>query len=322
MTESLLSALKSCIVSIQLKLSDFFKGCPKIDEVLTERFIDKEKPYHANKGLILLANNHFELSNPVCPFCGSHHAIKQEYRERDPILGEFGHQRVYLRGYLCNACGKKFTTPLDPVVERNHRYALIFKDRIKSLMKTKCSKIEDFWHTQIFDLRLYRLLRKLKEDLITFFGISPSYQSIGNWLKIGDLKMIKNQILNYSGYYCYDEQYIRIDGERRYRLTLFDSVLNIPVSEEITEDMEHDTIYTFLRGALKDKPSFAITTDHRREYKKIMDDLKVKHQLCMFHLFKMIGKDVYDVLKSKKSSYRDKIKLSLYFTEIKEIFRT
>jgi transposase-like protein len=143
-------------------------------------------------------------------------------------------------------------------------------------------------------------LRKLREDLITFFGISPSHQSIDNWLKIGDLKKIKNQVSNYSGYYCYDEQYIRIDGERRYRLTLFDSVLNIPVSEEIAEDMEYDTIYTFLRGALKDKPSSAITADHRREYKKIMDDLKVRHQLCIFHLFKMIGKDVYDVLKSKK----------------------
>jgi len=76
MLEPLLSALKRCIISIQLKLSDFFEGCPKIDEVLAERFIDKEKPYHANNGLILLANNHFDLSNPVCPFCGSDHVIK------------------------------------------------------------------------------------------------------------------------------------------------------------------------------------------------------------------------------------------------------
>jgi len=140
----------------------------------------------------------------------------------------------------------------------------------------------------------YRPLRKIKEDLITFFGISPSHQSIDNWLKIGDLRMkkIKNQT-NYSGYYCYDEQYIKINGEKRYRLTLFDSVLNIPVSEEITEDMKYDTIYTFLKEVLKNKPSFAITTDHRRGYKEMMDDLKVRHQLCIFHLFKMIGKDIY-----------------------------
>ena len=148
-------------------------------------------------------------------------------------------------------------------------------------------------HTQIFDLRLYRPLRKLRGDLITFFGILPSHQSIENRLKISDLKTIKNQVSNYSGYYCYDEQYIKIDGEKRYRLTLFDSLLNIPLSEEIVEDMEYDTIYTFLRERLRDKPLFTITTDHKREYKKMMDDLKVRHQLCIFHLFKMIGKDEY-----------------------------
>ena len=36
----------------------------------------------------------------------------------------------------------------------------------------------------------------------------------------------------------------------------------------------------------------------------------------------MIGEDVYDRLKSKTVSYRDKIKLCIYFTGIKEIFRT
>jgi len=36
---------------------------------------------------------------------------------------------------------------------------------------------------------------------------------------------------------------------------------------------------TFIKEVLKNKPSFAITTGHRKEYKKIMDDLKVKHQI-------------------------------------------
>jgi transposase-like protein len=231
--------------------------------------------------------------------------IKEEYRGRNPILGEFGAQKIYLRRYLCKKCGKKFTTPLDPVVECNHRYASVFKDKVDNLMKTG-----------------YRSLRKMKEDIFTFFGITPSHQSIKNWLGIDDVKTIKNQISDYSGYYCYDEQYIKINREKRYRLTLFDSILNIPVSEEITEDMGYDTIYTFLKESLKDKPLFAITTDHRRKYKKMMDKLRVKHQLCIFHLFKMIGDDVYYVLRSKKASYRDKIKLCLYFTDIKNIFRT
>ena len=123
MPESLLSALKNCIGFIQLKLSDFFGGGSSIDKVLTDRFTDREKPYRVNKALILLANNHFELGNPVCPVCGSYQVTKQGYRERNPILGEFGVQKVYLRRYLCTKCRKKFTTPLDSVVVHNHRYA-------------------------------------------------------------------------------------------------------------------------------------------------------------------------------------------------------
>ena len=36
----------------------------------------------------------------------------------------------------------------------------------------------------------------------------------------------------------------------------------------------------------------------------------------------MMGAGVYAVLRSKKASYRDKIKLCIYFTDIKNIFRT
>jgi hypothetical protein len=53
-----------------------------------------------------------------------------------------------------------------------------------------------------------------------------------------------------------------------------------------------------------------------------MADRGAKHQLCIFHLFKLIGTDVYAVLKSNRASYRDKIKLCRYFTEIKNVFRT
>ena len=53
-----------------------------------------------------------------------------------------------------------------------------------------------------------------------------------------------------------------------------------------------------------------------------MDELNVKHQLCIFHLFKMLGTKIYKLLKSKKVSKREKIEICLYFTDIKEIFRT
>jgi len=305
MPQTVLSALKGCISFIQLKLSDFFGELPKIDKVLTERFVQENKPYNVNKGLILPANNHLELVNPVCPRCGFDRVTKQDYRRRHPILGEFGAQTVYLKRYRCKRCRKKFTTPLDSVVERNHRYASVFEAKVNGLTKTG-----------------YRSLRKLRDDLATFFGLAPSHQTIKNWMGIGEVKRIENQISNYSGYYCYDEQYIKIDGKRAYRLAVFDPLLNVPVTEEIAANIEYNTIYEFLKEAFRDKPLFAVTTDHRRAYKTIVDNLEAKHQLCIFHLFKMIGADVYGALRSKRTSYRDKIKLCLYFTEIKNIFRT
>lgn len=56
--------------------------------------------------------------------------------------------------------------------------------------------------------------------------------------KIGQTKKkhnetINNKELEYSGHYLYDEQFLRLNGTKHYRLTLFDAILNIPVSERI-----------------------------------------------------------------------------------------
>jgi len=94
-------------------------------------------------------------------------------------------------------------------------------------------------------------------------------------------------------------------------LAVFDPISNVPISEEIAANIEYNTIYGFLEEAFREKPLFAVTTDHRRGYKEIMDDRGAKHPLCIFRLFKLIGADVYAVLKSNRASYRDKIKLCL-----------
>ena len=107
-----------------------------------------------------------------------------------------------------------------------------------------------------------------------------------------------------------------------YRLTLFDHILNIPVNEKITPDKEYTTIVQFIRESTKDKPLNAITTDHVPEYKNIMDELNVKHQLCIFHFYKMIGDKLYKLLRSKKISEDEKTRLKLYYKEIREIFDT
>jgi hypothetical protein len=114
---------------------------------------------------------------------------------------------------------------------------------------------------------VYRLLRNLKEDLITAFGIAPSHQAIQNWLAVGEEKQIQGTSAQYSGYYCYDEQHITLAAQKRYRLTLFDPIQNFSVAEEIAKDCGSKVVYGFLTGFLHGRPLVAITTDHQREYK-------------------------------------------------------
>ena len=121
MSNKALSVLKGRISHIQLKLSDFSKGDLEPGKIITERFTERTRPHNINERLILLPGNHFDLVNPVCPFCGSNHVIKQEYYERNPILGEFGPQKIYLKRYLCKKCRKKFITPFDSVIKPKHR---------------------------------------------------------------------------------------------------------------------------------------------------------------------------------------------------------
>jgi transposase-like protein len=305
MPQSILSALKSTIRFIQLKLTDFGDAPPNVDNVLTERFIKRDQPRHVTNELLLLSDHQFELLYPICPSCGGDRVTKQEFRSRTPILGAYGPRKLYLRRYQCSVCGKKFITPLSAVVAPYHRYAAVFEGTAARMIQTG-----------------YRSLRKLKEDLVTSFGIAPSHQTIQNWLAIGEEKGIQSASSHYSGYYCYDEQHLKLRGQKRYRLTLFDSILNIPVAEEIATDCGYKTVYAFLKGSLDGKPLVAITTDHKREYKGIIDELGAAHQLCIFHLFKMIGDRVYVALRSKRYSYRDKMELCIYFTAIKNVFRT
>ena len=47
-----------------------------------------------------------------------------------------------------------------------------------------------------------------------------------------------------------------------------------------------------------------------------MDELNVNHQLCIFHLYKMIGDKLYRLTRSKKITKDEKFKLKKYFKEI------
>ncbi|MDP3486278.1 MAG: hypothetical protein Q8S06_12315 [Methanobacteriaceae archaeon] len=297
--------LKFSIDSIQLKLSDFFTGKHDFETILKDRLKPNYTARNINQKLYLHENNHFEYMSLTCPYCRSKNVIKQEYRHRKLLIDDNKPLNVYLRRYLCKTCGRKSTTNIKSIIKPYKRYINLFKEKIERFIETG-----------------YRSLRKTQIDLQNFLGNSPSHQTIRNWLKINTKNMIKNTESFYSGYYTYDEQFLRINGHRMYRLTLYDQIRNIPVAEQIVPKRTPTAITQFIQESTINKPLISITTDHMPLYKNIMDNIGVKHQLCIFHLFKMIGDKIYKQLRSKKLTNREKISLCLYFTDIKNIFRT
>jgi len=63
------------------------------------------------KKIELLENNHIDYLNPICPHCNSKKINKQEYREKQLIIGEKKPVLVYLRRYLCKSCKKNLQHP-------------------------------------------------------------------------------------------------------------------------------------------------------------------------------------------------------------------
>ncbi len=305
MTNTIISTLSSSIGFIQLKLTDYYQKEIDFNKIINRRFQTMETSQNVNQKLELLENNHMDYLNPICPHCQSNKINKQEYSERQLIQPNQSPIKVYLRRYLCKSCNKKFTTSLESIIKPGCRYPSMFKEKFIELFQTG-----------------YRLLRNASQDLSNFFGVKISHQTIHNWLQTTAKNQDTNIKTNHSGYYCYDEQFVKINGVWMYRLTLFDHILNIPVNEKITPDKGYNTIIQFIRESTVNKPLKAITTDHVPEYKNIMDELKVKHQLCIFHLYKMIGDKLYTLLRSKKVSEDEKTLLKLYYKEIREIFNT
>lgn len=306
MTPNITSTFASHIDSIQLKLTDCFSGITTFEKAIISHFSSTGKRNIRNeKELVLHADNHFDLLHPQCPVCGSNKINKQEYYTRKLKLAEFGSQIIHVRRYYCKKCSKRFTTPLDPIVKKGHQYARTYEQYI-----------EDSYETG------YCSFRHLQKIFSSLYDCSPSHQTIYNWIRKSNKEVTSEATKEYSGYYCYDEQYLKLNGRRFYRLSLIDSIFNKPVEEMIVTNLEYDTVKDFIEKATSNRLIYAISTDHRIKYKSIMDKLEIKHQLCIFHLYKLIGNDVFKKLKSKFVSYREKINMCLTFTEIKEIFRT
>ena len=296
--------LNTNINFIQLKLFDFENEEIDPNEIIEKRLNKIPKITNNNPKLLLDENNTFSYVNPICPVCGSYTIIKKGKitKIKQNINGkttEFNEQQ-----YKCKKCGKRFGIENNPLIKNNKHFLEEITLKIPDIMEIG-----------------YQSLRKISKYFQTFLGISVSHQTIKNWAEKNHEEKIENKKFDYSGYYLYDEQFLRLNGVRHYRLTLFDSVLNIPVSEKVVRHRIPENTKKFIQETTKDKPFKCLTTDLFPMYRNVTDDLGVKHQLCVFHLIKTINHKIKTYCRRNKINNKEKERIYQNADELKNCFR-
>ena len=294
--------LKGSIASSQYKLYDWFDVTLENVKYITERYPDPLETRKNSKKVYKNHDNGYSAVNPICPKCKSVKYIKYGFNEKIIHDKEIKPFKIRLQRYKCRKCGVFYQTRLNI----NLKHGSTYNEEIKK----NPSLINSLQHVS---------LRNIAKIIELEWNKRPSPQSIKNWLTKTIQKENQTIKTSFSGYYNYDEQYVKINGKWMYRLTLFDVKNDILVQEKIVKQLNPNEVENFLKEIKEIIPIIAITTDSKPYYRNIMDKLKIKHQLCTFHVKKEINTWVRKYERKNKHNTDELNQISNYKNQIFEI---
>ena len=211
---------------------------------------------------------YFKPVNAICPECYSHNVVKNGTYSRKLIFLTIGEQNCIVQKYKCNKCGHIIYTDLSSIVNENSNITIPVIEHVEYLYS-------------YFNGSLHKIRKSLKKE----HNIEISHQSIENIIFNSNYE-IEHKNWTYSGYL----------------LDLFYLELNTIVSKELVDSETVDNVYSFLNQSLRNQKKKCIITDLKPEYRVAIDKLKVKQQLCTFHLKQLINREIRDYIKENNSS--------------------
>ena len=119
----------------------------------------------------------------------------------------------------------------------------------------------------------------------------------------------------------YDEQHPKKGRQQQYRLTLIDAITKDVIADELFDNKDHKTVHSFLTENLDTNKETIIITDDCPWYPNIFKEIwgnKVKHQLCILHLNKLIVGDLPKV-KSIQEMYDTYLELNIFIDRNNEL---
>ena len=220
---------------------------------------------------------YFEHDRPKCPKCGCEMNENGSKRAKPNKL-----EGIRKEQYECPDCEKTRVTSLEPFISKNCTFSndigekglnydyigYLSYDNKRDLIKfendVQVARSTIYKHVTIFDDSFLKRQEEINWELLKQKGIEP------------------------TGYYHYDEQFPYDGGEPLVRLALIDAINNLPINDIIIkkEDFDKSVVESFLESSLIGLPKEAIITDGSPAYPEIIDNIGIKHQLCVFHIIK------------------------------------
>ena len=287
----MIDLFRAKIKSNQTNLEDFIGGKPfNKKEKLKKLGLILETPAD-----IILEKDSITLSNPVCPDCNSENVVKDgKNPKKIPGTNSF----VNKQRFQCKDCGRKFTTRLKNTKKNDHHLSAI---KVFSAF-VRCASAA----TSV-------PLRTVRTFLLNFLNYPLSHESV-RLAEVQVAKKAKEHLSETrgSGYYSYDEQWVKINGEWKFRQTLVDYRKNLILNERVVNEITEEAVLGFFADTLLSSPITIITTDGESSYPSAIKDLgemigkPIKHQRCTFHKQKELTK----ITKSFKENY-DKLKFQI-----------
>ncbi len=232
-----------------------------------------------------------EYCKPFCSKCGSHNVIKKDFNWKTLCLEIGVFIRVKVKRYLCRNCNKKSQTEFSKFYKEYSNFCNEIKEKIKTTRQNS-------WIS----------LRNAKEIIKEWSGINISHETIRKALLVEGEFYFFNEEVKLSGYYGYDEQWEKVNGNWVYYLVIFDLIENVPVASMLTEKLSKNIIKDFIDRSIPFKNRIAIVTDLKMEYDDIMKELHFVHQHCTFHLEKNIKNNMEKQINKDMANYRVKLK--------------
>ncbi len=225
-------------------------------------------------------NGKIKTTHVACPRCGCAAHVDNGYHAVENSFIRALGLHIKVAQFSCKKCGCYWSTErglIDHIIQKE-------KEFVKSLL-LGCARS---------GLSLERSCALIKET--TGVQYSPQYLYELYTAMLDQIKQEK--FASASGVYYYDEQFLKENGQEICRLTIIDAVTGNVLLDRRAIDAQYGTIKRAVREALEGLPADAFIVDMKKEYPGIIDELypKAKIQWCIFHLYKIIWKELHDEL--------------------------